>query len=138
MHHKNSEILKLANILVRLSGEKKKKRQRTSPEQLSILEQIFQGNRTPDYETRARLSKQLGMTPRRIQIWFQNKRAKMKKIQQEEKEEFCYPEDSGNLSSPFSPCSSDGESPQNCKQTNKSLPFPNISQLPTSQPWVTC
>lgn len=120
--------------MVRLSGtEKKRKRQRTSPEQLSILEQMFKGNRTPDYETRTRLSKQLGMTPRRIQIWFQNKRAKMKKIQQEEKD-FCYPEDSSIVSSPDSPGSSDSEI---CKEEYKEPtmsypPFPSILQIAQS------
>mmetsp|Transcript_18020 Transcript_18020/g.30620 ORF Transcript_18020/g.30620 Transcript_18020/m.30620 type:complete len:151 (-) Transcript_18020:121-573(-) len=84
------EILKHANILICMSGDKKRKRQRTSPEQLSILENMFKGNRTPDFETRAALSKQLGMTPRRIQIWFQNKRAKMKKLKLEGRSDFNF------------------------------------------------
>lgn len=104
------EILGLANILVGLHGaDHKRKRHRTSPEQLMILEQMFKGNRTPDFETRAKLSKQLGMTPRRIQIWFQNKRAKMKKIQQED---YGFGPDNGNveLQNNDSPSSSDCDS----------------------------
>ena len=71
----------------------KKKRQRTSPDQLAVLERIFKGNHTPDQETRQRLSKELGMTSRRIQIWFQNKRAKIKKIQQSELKDDSIEED---------------------------------------------
>lgn len=57
----------------------KKKRQRTSPDQLAILEQIFQTDKMPSQQTRVQLADQLGMSSRRVQIWFQNKRAKVKR-----------------------------------------------------------
>ncbi|EFA78939.1 putative homeobox transcription factor [Heterostelium album PN500] len=57
----------------------KKKRQRTSPEQLAILEQIFETDKMPSQQIRIRLANQLGMSSRRVQIWFQNKRAKVKR-----------------------------------------------------------
>jgi len=57
----------------------KKKRQRTSPEQLAILEQIFETDKMPSQQIRTRLANQLGMSSRRVQIWFQNKRAKVKR-----------------------------------------------------------
>merc|ERR1712137_93900 len=121
------EIMKLATILVRLGGQKKRKRQRTSPEQLLILEEIFKGNRTPDFETRDRLSKQLCMTPRRIQIWFQNKRAKMKKLQQENKNFHFDSERSGSNASAKSsedgsPLSSDNESSESPRFEKPSFP----------------
>jgi len=55
------------------------KRQRTSPEQLDMLEQMFQTNSMPNQQTRAHLAAELGMSSRRIQIWFQNKRAKVRR-----------------------------------------------------------
>lgn len=55
----------------------KRKRQRTSPEQLDLLEQLFQTNTTPNQQMRLQLESDLGMSARRIQIWFQNKRAKV-------------------------------------------------------------
>lgn len=86
------EIMLLAMILLQLHGVKlpvnsptyesnssKKKRQRTSPEQLAILEQIFQTDKMPNQQTRVQLADQLGMSSRRVQIWFQNKRAKVKR-----------------------------------------------------------
>eukprot|EP01132_Coremiostelium_polycephalum_P003841 gene3841-4785_t len=62
-----------------LSASQKKKRQRTSPEQLAILEQIFETDKMPSQQIRVRLANQLGMSSRRVQIWFQNKRAKVKR-----------------------------------------------------------
>jgi len=62
-----------------LSAHNKKKRQRTSPDQLAILEQIFQTDKMPSQQTRVQLADQLGMSSRRVQIWFQNKRAKVKR-----------------------------------------------------------
>eukprot|EP01133_Synstelium_polycarpum_P010261 gene10261-11966_t len=69
-----------SNDLGRMSSAAyKKKRQRTSPEQLAILEQIFETDKMPSQQIRIRLANQLGMSSRRVQIWFQNKRAKVKR-----------------------------------------------------------
>eukprot|EP01129_Flabellula_baltica_P013399 TRINITY_DN61_c0_g1_i3.p1 TRINITY_DN61_c0_g1~~TRINITY_DN61_c0_g1_i3.p1 ORF type:complete len:172 (-),score=35.76 TRINITY_DN61_c0_g1_i3:90-605(-) len=57
----------------------KKKRHRTTPEQLRILESTFLREKTPDINLRKKLAAQLDMTPRRVQVWFQNKRAKEKR-----------------------------------------------------------
>jgi len=56
-----------------------KKRKRTSPAQLEVLETIFETDKMPNQTTRLKLAQQLKMSPRRVQIWFQNKRAKMKR-----------------------------------------------------------
>jgi len=55
-----------------------KKRNRTSPEQLLILEEAFLKNPTPNGQTRDILAERVDMSPRSVQIWFQNRRAKMK------------------------------------------------------------
>ena len=57
----------------------RRKRQRSSPSQLGILEEHFLLNPTPSHAVRVELALRLNMTPRRIQIWFQNKRAKVRR-----------------------------------------------------------
>merc|ERR1711915_327203 len=56
-----------------------KHRKKTSKTQLKILEKTFESNKKPDSALRNQLSEQLGMTPRSVQVWFQNRRAKQKK-----------------------------------------------------------
>eukprot|EP00005_Dracoamoeba_jomungandri_P002058 CAMPEP_0174252592 /NCGR_PEP_ID=MMETSP0439-20130205/1995_1 /TAXON_ID=0 /ORGANISM="Stereomyxa ramosa, Strain Chinc5" /LENGTH=549 /DNA_ID=CAMNT_0015333151 /DNA_START=146 /DNA_END=1795 /DNA_ORIENTATION=+ len=57
---------------------KRAKRKRKTPEQLAILEKEFKNNPMPNKELRDHLSAHLGLTSRQVQIWFQNKRAKVK------------------------------------------------------------
>ncbi|CEJ01161.1 hypothetical protein G6F70_008012 [Rhizopus microsporus] len=52
----------------------KAKRKRASPSQLYILNRVFQQTCFPSTELRIELGKRLGMSPRTVQIWFQNKR----------------------------------------------------------------
>ncbi|KAJ2790662.1 hypothetical protein H4R20_006979, partial [Coemansia guatemalensis] len=52
----------------------KGKRKRASPHQLKVLNDIYLKTAFPSTETRNRLARELGMTPRTVQIWFQNKR----------------------------------------------------------------
>ncbi|KAI8337701.1 homeobox domain-containing protein [Chlamydoabsidia padenii] len=58
-----------------------KKRTRVTPTQLSILEDTFSVSATPDSKLRKHLAQKLQMPERSIQIWFQNRRAKVKLIQ---------------------------------------------------------
>ncbi|KAF9114835.1 hypothetical protein BGX27_009672 [Mortierella sp. AM989] len=53
-----------------------KRRRRTSPGQFKILERSFSDNPKPDASTRRHLAQKLSMSPRGIQVWFQNRRAK--------------------------------------------------------------
>jgi len=59
----------------------KKKRTRTSPEQLRILQKAFATDPMPSSQARLALSKKLGMNPRAVQVWFQNRRAKAKRAE---------------------------------------------------------
>ncbi|KAJ2782767.1 Short stature homeobox protein 2 [Coemansia javaensis] len=52
----------------------KGKRKRASPQQLEVLNKVFASTSFPSTEMRNRLARELGMTPRTVQIWFQNKR----------------------------------------------------------------
>ncbi|CAO3600718.1 unnamed protein product [Absidia cylindrospora] len=55
-----------------------KHRRRISSQQYGILEDEYQINTKPNASKRHYLAELLGMTPRTVQIWFQNKRAKAK------------------------------------------------------------
>ncbi|KAJ3213607.1 hypothetical protein HDU67_002658 [Dinochytrium kinnereticum] len=56
----------------------KKRRLKTSQDQLQILQQAFDEDPKPSTSIRNELAEKLGMTPRGVQVWFQNKRAKAK------------------------------------------------------------
>ncbi|KAG9127815.1 hypothetical protein FRC07_008825 [Ceratobasidium sp. 392] len=57
-----------------------KHRRRTSRAQLAVLEREFDNDPKPNADKRRALAAQLNMTPRAIQVWFQNRRAKIKAI----------------------------------------------------------
>lgn len=55
-----------------------KHRRRTTKAQYRVLETAFQENNKPNAGARRILAAKLGMTPRAVQVWFQNRRAKCK------------------------------------------------------------
>ncbi|ORX81451.1 Homeodomain-like protein, partial [Basidiobolus meristosporus CBS 931.73] len=55
-----------------------KHRKRTTRTQFTVLEKAFQENAKPNSAVRKELAQQLNMTPRGVQVWFQNRRAKAK------------------------------------------------------------
>ncbi|KZT19078.1 hypothetical protein NEOLEDRAFT_1142590 [Neolentinus lepideus HHB14362 ss-1] len=57
-----------------------KHRKRTSRHQLKVLEATFKDETKPNGALRKRLAQQLEMTPRSVQVWFQNRRAKEKTL----------------------------------------------------------
>ena len=65
----------------RASSSSAEKRPRTafSTEQLSRLKREFEENRYLTEERRKNLANELGLNENQIKIWFQNKRAKIKK-----------------------------------------------------------
>jgi len=70
------------NIGVSGQGISKKPRKKVTPAQLAILETAFQQGMVPDVETRNGLAQTLGFSERRVRVWFQNRRAKLKKDNQ--------------------------------------------------------
>jgi len=72
------------------SNENTQKRTRASGEVLALLVNEFNKNANPNAQTRKRISEQTGMPERSVRIWFQNRRAKsrkLEKIQANEKED---------------------------------------------------
>ena len=49
-----------------------------APHELRVMEKVFDVEPVPSPETRKRLSQQLNVPQRRIQVWFQNRRARTK------------------------------------------------------------
>jgi len=60
--------------------QKNNKRQRATPDQLATLESEFNKNPTPTAQVRERIAEEINMTERSVQIWFQNRRAKIKML----------------------------------------------------------
>ena len=60
------------------SAENRPKRCKISREQLSLLIKSFDEEPLPNFDQRQGLAKVLGMTPRSVQIWFQNRRQRLK------------------------------------------------------------
>ncbi|KAL4788278.1 hypothetical protein BJX76DRAFT_172438 [Aspergillus varians] len=60
--------------------QKNNKRQRATQDQLVLLEIEFNKNPTPTAATRERIAQEINMTERSVQIWFQNRRAKIKML----------------------------------------------------------
>jgi homeobox protein YOX1/YHP1 len=56
----------------------KKKRRRADANQLKILNEVWERTAFPSTEERAELAKRLEMSPRSVQIWFQNKRQNLR------------------------------------------------------------
>ncbi|VDB87470.1 unnamed protein product [Peniophora sp. CBMAI 1063] len=59
----------------------KKKRKRADARQLEVLTAVFARTQFPSTEERIQLGEQLGMTPRTVQIWFQNRRQALRQGQ---------------------------------------------------------
>ncbi|KAL1997829.1 hypothetical protein VTN02DRAFT_652 [Thermoascus thermophilus] len=60
--------------------QRNQKRQRATHDQLVTLELEFNKNPTPTAAVRERIAQEINMTERSVQIWFQNRRAKIKMI----------------------------------------------------------
>ncbi|KAG1946898.1 homeobox protein NOBOX-like [Pimephales promelas] len=64
---------------VPLLPPKKKTRTFYSTDQLEELERVFQDDHYPDGDKRKEIAASIGVTPQRIMVWFQNRRAKWRK-----------------------------------------------------------
>ncbi|CAO3586472.1 unnamed protein product [Absidia cylindrospora] len=60
------------------------RRERFLPEQVSRLEEVFSETQSPTSTMKDQLTKELGTTRRRVQVWFQNQRSKSKRQKSKE------------------------------------------------------
>ncbi|XP_068652610.1 homeobox-leucine zipper protein GLABRA 2 [Aristolochia californica] len=63
-------------------NKKRKKYHRHTAQQIREMEALFKESPHPDEKQRQQLSKQLGLAPRQIKFWFQNRRTQIKAIQE--------------------------------------------------------
>ncbi|XP_010521515.1 PREDICTED: homeobox-leucine zipper protein GLABRA 2 [Tarenaya hassleriana] len=62
--------------------KKRKKYHRHTADQIRHMEALFKETPHPDEKQRQQLSKQLGLAPRQVKFWFQNRRTQIKAIQE--------------------------------------------------------
>ncbi|KAI3413250.1 hypothetical protein GPALN_010748 [Globodera pallida] len=68
-----------------LNGGKRKRRHRTifTEEQLNMLEEAFRGTPYPDVSVREALADKCNLREERVEVWFKNQRAKLRKRNRE-------------------------------------------------------
>lgn len=78
--HPKDPILRIGKeaVVDAKAPKMKAKRRRADAEQLQALRAVFERTAFPNTEERAMIAKDLNLTPRQIQIWFQNRRAALK------------------------------------------------------------
>ncbi|KAF7818714.1 putative homeobox-leucine zipper protein ATHB-51 [Senna tora] len=64
-------------------GKQETKKQRLRKEQIDLLERSFEKEKKLDGERKMKLSMEVGLQPRQIAVWFQNRRARWKAKQLE-------------------------------------------------------
>ncbi|KAB5530925.1 hypothetical protein PHYPO_G00134950 [Pangasianodon hypophthalmus] len=69
----------VSNTSLLAPAPKKKTRTSYSTDQLEELERMFQDDHYPDADKRKEIAISVGVTPQRVMVWFQNRRAKWRK-----------------------------------------------------------
>uniref|UniRef100_A0A0C9RPZ3 TSA: Wollemia nobilis Ref_Wollemi_Transcript_4242_2947 transcribed RNA sequence n=1 Tax=Wollemia nobilis TaxID=56998 RepID=A0A0C9RPZ3_9CONI len=67
---------------IEISHPRKKRYHRHTPQQIQEMEALFKEFPHPDEKQRKQLSKRLGLAPRQVKFWFQNRRTQLKATQE--------------------------------------------------------
>uniref|UniRef100_A0A8D2B8E2 NOBOX oosis homeobox n=1 Tax=Sciurus vulgaris TaxID=55149 RepID=A0A8D2B8E2_SCIVU len=106
---------------------RKKTRTLYRSDQLEELERMFQEDHYPDSDKRQEIAQTVGVTPQRIMVWFQNRRAKWRKV-----EKLNGKENKGSpAAAASSQCSSTEEPPPPMAVDRESGTFPPEPTLDT-------
>lgn len=124
-----SEPQTAAEKAARIAEKKKMKRFRLTHQQTRFLMSEFAKQPHPDAAHRERLSREIpGQSPRQVQVWFQNRRAKIKRMNADDRERMmrmrAVPDDFDNVQALHSPYGA----------TNQGLSTPMQSPVDYSQP----
>lgn len=118
-----------AEKAARIAEKKKMKRFRLTHQQTRFLMSEFAKQPHPDASHRERLSREIpGQSPRQVQVWFQNRRAKIKRMNADDRERMmrmrAVPDDFDNVQALHSPYGA----------TNHGLSTPMQSPVDYTQP----